>query len=230
MQCVQNNHQFIFFSDNTDVTTSPMIISSFLNALSKFGLIPTFEQELNALTGQKKQLLIMTNPEQTYKVEFPTRSIIISGAGMDVDEFKDKTIDVLGVLESLMPNKKAHRLAVINVSIYVGTQAQYQDIYSKLFTYKDIEPFEWENKVAQRISKPDVDVGINHISMIKRCPVSSDLINSGRDTDAIIFENDTNTVHDAFSFRYDWKRAIEIFKSLSAINVSELAKAERYTK
>lgn len=55
MQCVQNNQQFNFFSDNTDVTTNPMVISSFLNALSKFGLIPTFGQELNALTGEKNK-------------------------------------------------------------------------------------------------------------------------------------------------------------------------------
>ncbi|WP_282081680.1 hypothetical protein [Klebsiella pneumoniae] len=230
MQCVQNSQQFNFFSDNSDVTTNPMVISSFLNALSKFGLIPTFSQELNTLTGEKKQVLIMTNPEQTYKIEFPSNTVIISGIGMDVDEFNTRTIDVLGALESLMPNKKAKRLAVINVAIYSGTQERYQDTYTKLFTYKDIEPFEWENKVAQRLSVPEVDVDINHVSVIKRCTVSSALVNSGRDTDVIIFENDTNTVREESSFRYDWKRSIELFKSLSSINASELAKAERYKK
>ncbi|MBG2633244.1 hypothetical protein I4552_19790 [Klebsiella michiganensis] len=230
MQCVQNNQQFNFFSDNTDVTTNPMVISSFLNALSKFGLIPTFGQELNALTGEKKQVLIMTNPEQTYKIEFPSHAVIISGVGMNVDEYNARTIDVLGALGSLMPNKKANRLAVINAAIYSGTQEQYQSTYAKLFTYKDIEPFEWENRVVQRFNTPEVDVDINHVSVIRRCTISSALVNSGRDTDVIMFENDTNTIREASAFRYDWNRSIELFKSLSSINASELAKAERYTK
>lgn len=230
MKCAQNNQQFNFFTNNSDVSISPMVISSFLTALSRFGLIPTFGQEFNAFTGERKQVLIMTNPEQTFKIEFPSHAVLISAADLSLNEFGVKVKDILGVLESLLPGKKANRLALISTSLFIGETEEYQSIYDKLFTYKDVTPFEWDNRIAQKINSPAVDVSLNHVSTIRRCFVSSVLINSGREVDSIMFEYDTNTTSEATDFRYDWKKAIEIVEVLIEHNSEQAKKTERYTK
>lgn len=229
MKFQHNNYQLNYFTNNADITPTPALISSFLTSLGKFGLIPTFGQEINSATGERRQLMIMTNPEQTFKVEFPIHSIIISGANVDVEEFCTKAIDVLRSLESLLPSKKANRLAFVSTSVFSGTPEEYQELYQKLFTYKQASPFEWDNRIVQKIAHPDVDVQMNNVTSIKRCEIISPLIESGRPVDVVLFEVDINTDHESTGFRYSWNDAIKIADILTGINKNEFHMLQRYT-
>ncbi len=230
MKSEHSNYQLNFFTNNLDVTTTPTIIGSFLNSLSKFGLIPTFGQEINGATGERRQIMIMTNPEQTFKVEFPAHAIIISGININLDEFCSKVIGVMHALESLLPLKMANRLAFVSTYIYSGSKENYQDIYKKLFTYKTAEPFEWDNRIVQKISHENIDVKMNNVTTVKRCEIISPFIESGRPVDVIIFEVDINTDHEATSARYNWSNAIEIVETLTNLNKQQFHLLERYTK
>ena len=81
MKLIEQTHQINFFTNNNDIVPNPLTIGAVLDKIGKFGFVPTFGQEINAITGEKKQILIMVDTNQTIRVEFPSHGIIFNGFG-----------------------------------------------------------------------------------------------------------------------------------------------------
>lgn len=117
MNQVHESHQINLFTTNEEISPSPAIIFPVLQELSGFSLIPTFGQEVNALSGEMKQILIMTNPEQTYRIEFASHAIVINAMSTNHDEFVEKSVNVISAMLKIFPNKKFNRIALLNAQI-----------------------------------------------------------------------------------------------------------------
>lgn len=118
MELLFQNYQASYFTNNSDVTATPPVLSMLLSNLAALSLLPMFGQELNALTGEKRQIVIMTSPDQNFRVEFPLGAIVFHGVGGSSEEFINKVKDIMKSLQSIFPNKKATRLSVINSYFY----------------------------------------------------------------------------------------------------------------
>ncbi|HBB0992591.1 TPA: hypothetical protein J1A68_004234, partial [Escherichia coli] len=51
MELLFQNYQASYFTNNSDVTATPPVLSMLLSNLAALSLLPMFGQELNALTG-----------------------------------------------------------------------------------------------------------------------------------------------------------------------------------
>ncbi|HCB3825933.1 TPA: hypothetical protein MYW26_004893, partial [Escherichia coli] len=87
MELLFQNYQASYFTNNSDVTATPPVLSMLLSNLAALSLLPMFGQELNALTGEKRQIVIMTSPDQNFRVEFPLGAIVFHGVGGSSEEF-----------------------------------------------------------------------------------------------------------------------------------------------
>ncbi|WP_228483436.1 hypothetical protein [Lelliottia nimipressuralis] len=228
MNRIHESHQINLFTNNEDISPSPAVIFPLLQELSRFSLIPTFGQEVNALSGEMKQILIMTNPEQTYRVEFASGSIVINSMANNHDEFVEKSIGVLGEIQKIYPNKKFNRIALLNAQIFIDDVAKYERLYNELFTYKEVSPFEWDNRIALRKQIAFHNEEINSINSISRKEVGVINHNSGRPFDSVIFEIDSNTLPSNASFRFDLTDSIQVLRGLNENNRRSLGVLSRY--
>lgn len=221
------SHQAHFFTDNADVNPTPKVISSLLNELGSFGLIPTFGNMLNAQTGEKKQFVNMVNSEQELNIEFPPDRIIVSKEGGDFDSFVDEVESYFSVIAKALPEKSGHRLSLLNTGVYEGETAEYEDLYNKLFTYNTVNPFEWDNRVATRDVLPCGEA-INNISTVKRCAISTQKVAHGIPFDAVSCEVDVNTIPDNKKARFALSESMPIYRELQAKVQDNMRLLNRY--
>lgn len=204
------------------------MISFLSDKLAPLNFFPAFGQEINAVSGEKKQILIMNNFSENIKIEFPTHGVIISCVGMLYEDFLTKTKDVLTVLRSCFPSKKSNRIAFLNSKIYGADEETYNSLYRKLFTYHAVEPFEWENRIALRKKVENYDEEVNSISIIRRGEVIASFLNGGQPTDCAIFDTDTNTLPQNGIMRFTWDNALDLADKLGSDNQDNMKKIERY--
>lgn len=228
MNRIHESHQINLFTNNEDISPSPATIFPLLQELSRFSLIPTFGQEVNALSGEMRQILIMTNPEQTYRVEFASHSIVINSMANNHDEFVEKSVGVLGEIQKIYPNKKFNRIALLNAQIFTDELTKYERLYNELFTYNEVSPFEWDNRIALRKEIDFNNEKINSINSISRKEIGVINYNSGRPFDGVIFEIDSNTLPVDATFRFNLNDAIQVLRELNENNRSSLGILRRY--
>ena len=228
MNQVHESHQINLFTTNEEISPSPAIIFPVLQELSRFSLIPTFGQEVNALSGEMKQILIMTNPEQTYRIEFASHAIVINAMSTNHDEFVEKSVNVISAMLKIFPNKKFNRIALLNAQIFTASLDKYQQLYDKLFTYNEVSPFEWDNRIALRKNIEFNNEAINSINTISRKEVAVMNHNSGKPFDAIMFEIDSNTLPTNTDYRFDFNQAIQVLRNLNDNNRNSLSVLRRY--
>lgn len=228
MNQVHESHQINLFTINEDISPSPAIIFPLLQELSRFSLIPTFGQEVNALSGEMKQILIMTNPEQTYRIEFASHAIVINGMATNHDEFVEKSVSVISEILKIYPNKKFNRIALLNAQVFTDSLEKYQGLYNELFTYNDVAPFEWDNRIALRKNIEFNNEAINSINAISRKEIAVFNHNAGKPFDAIMFEVDSNTLPTNANYRFDFNEAIQVLRNLNDNNRNSLSILRRY--
>lgn len=213
MKLLHESHQIHFVSDNSDVNVTPHLMSSMLNHLGKFNLIPTFGNMLNPLSGEKKQFIIMVSPDERLRVEFPADRIMIAMEGLDSASFLKNSFAIIDAVQDIFPTKLATRLSLLTARIYQGSEQQYSDLYDSLFTYKGISPIEWDNRIVERKAIKGEEL-INVISTIRRCKFSIPKINNGSISDGIMSELDINTVAETKEQRFSLSSAKEFFEEL----------------
>lgn len=59
-----------------------------LGKLSSLSLLPMFAHEINALTGERRQVVIMTDSDQHFRIEFPIHSIVFTGNNIENSDFQ----------------------------------------------------------------------------------------------------------------------------------------------
>ncbi|EEC8207271.1 MULTISPECIES: hypothetical protein [Escherichia] len=229
MELLFQNYQASYFTNNSDVTATPPVLSMLLSNLAALSLLPMFGQELNALTGEKRQIVIMTSPDQNFRVEFPLGAIVFHGVGGSSEEFINKVKDIMKSLQSIFPNKKATRLSVINSYFYHDSQDNYSRLYRELFTHRNAEPFEWDNRIVERVNLKNLNESVNSGSTVRRCFIQTPLVNNNHPTEVINFEVDTNTLAENNSLRFDFNSANSIVSELQENNANLIEQLSRYT-
>lgn len=227
MNLVHEANQIHIYTKNTDVTTTPPILSMLLNKLSRFNLIPTFGNEINAVTGESNHIVIMTNTQQSYRLEFPSHAIVINGAYTSHNDFITFSKEVLSELRSVFPDKKMNRVALINTRIFRDDVQKYKQLYDCLFTYHDVNPFEWDNRVALRKNINYGNEIINSINTIRRCEVGFPI--GAQPVDSIMVEVDSNTTHEKTDMRLSWDDCLPILEELYINNIESVHALNRYT-
>lgn len=230
MRILQQTHQINFFTNNDDTPASHAIVSLLMERLSKFRLMPTFGQEINGVTGEKRQIISMVDFEQNIKIDFPSHGILLSSLNLAFKDFFDVALKILDALHSCFPTKKANRLAVLSTMIYKSDIETYEKLYEKLFTFRAVKPFEWDNRIALRKTIEGYNEEVNSISNIKRGEIVAPFVNGGIPSDCVIFETDTNTLPQNAVMRFSWDEAINIIKALSQDNEINIKRLARYTE
>ncbi len=220
MNQLHESNQLHFFSENSDIKPEPEVVSQLLGKLSKFGFMPTFGQSINALSGEKKKFIIMVTGDENLRIEFQANRIVLSSEGINLDELLEKANEILPLLEEVFPEKKANRLSLINNKLYVGNDEEYSALYKKLFTYHQAEPFEWDNRIAERKPLDNTKEQLNCISAIRRCKVSAPFHNSNQPFDAVTSESDINTIPENENFRFSLNESIEILSEILKVSKS----------
>ncbi|MBF4178958.1 hypothetical protein ISP11_13895 [Lelliottia nimipressuralis] len=128
----------------------------------------------------------------------------------------------------MYPNKKFNRIALLNAQIFIDDVAKYERLYNELFTYKEVSPFEWDNRIALRKQIAFHNEEINSINSISRKEVGVINHNSGRPFDSVIFEIDSNTLPSNASFRFDLTDSIQVLRGLNENNRRSLGVLSRY--
>jgi len=229
MKLVQELHQAHFFTNNADVTATPPIVAALMQAIGRFNLIPNMGDELNAITGERRKIPMMVSPDESLRVEFPINEIVIIGAGGSLKDFTEKANDIFKELASVFPEKKGNRLSLLNNKFYEGETSEYEELYKKIFTYHDGNPFEWDNRIVERKILPSKEA-INSITTIRRCQISSPSIQSNKLINSVIFELDSNTVRENPVMRFSLLDSNKVIGELLANNQDVSNELRRYTE
>ncbi|EPZ4273991.1 MULTISPECIES: hypothetical protein [unclassified Raoultella] len=229
MNKIFNNYQVNYFTNNNDVSATPPVLGMLLDKLSSLSLLPMFAQEVNAFTGEKRQIVIMTDAEQSFKIEFPAHSVIFSSPNADSEDFFRKVESAIKALKSIFPDKKSNRLAVLQSSFYTGGEEKYLDLYRKIFTHHKANPIEWENRIVERGPFDSSGEIANMVSSVRRCMIQSPMIANGNFIDVINFEVDTNTIPENTTNRFDFTSSISVLRCLLNKNNELMNEFSRYT-
>ncbi|VFZ87145.1 hypothetical protein [Klebsiella variicola] len=229
MKLLFQNFQVNFFTNNQDVAATPPVLSMLLTKLSSLSLLPMFGQELNAITGEKRPMVIMTDAEQSFRIEFHSHSVIFNAAGGTADEFLSKIESAFDSLQSVFPDKKSNRLAFLHSKIYQGSSEEYLALYKDLFTFHKANPIEWENRVVERFNSSNSDEIFNLVSTVRRATVQSPMFSNGNLTDIINFETDVNTIPETTHFRFDFRSSVSRINELVNKNKEMMSELSRYT-
>ncbi|PNH96735.1 hypothetical protein [Vibrio diazotrophicus] len=230
MELLHETHQLHFFSNNSDIEPTAPFINAFKRELQAFNLVPVSGNELNfsGAGGKQRQFLVLITPDNKLRIEFPTSEVVVVVEGGTIEEFREISNSVLSALEKLFPMKMANRLSILNSKYFRSDVDGYRSLYQKLFTYKDAEPFEWDNRIVERKELPESKELINSISTIRRCEVRSPFIDGGRQQDIIAIEMDSNTIHQNSEMRFSISDSRQVFAELFNCNDSLILALGRY--
>ncbi|MFU0853504.1 hypothetical protein ACM26X_15525 [Kluyvera cryocrescens] len=228
MKKILNTLQVNYFTNNNDVTATPPILGMLLAKLSSLSLLPMFAHEVNALTGERRQIIIMTDADQNFRIEFPMQSIVFTGNNIEISDFFNKVESALEALKSIFPDKKSNRLAIVNSSFYRADKEKYSELYKKMFTYHQVDPIEWENRIVERKNFGSSAEIANMVSSARRCSVQHPFVDSGNLVDVINFEVDTNTIPENVNNRFDFTSSIPVLRELYNKNNELIESFSRY--
>ncbi|ELI5434188.1 hypothetical protein RRJ81_002640 [Vibrio parahaemolyticus] len=230
MKEITQSHQAFFFCNNENTAPTPPNIGALMAALGKFELIPTIGNEFQAQTGAKRQFIVMVNSDETVRLEMPSSGISLVKQGGTRESFYELMKNVFNALQSVFPEKKANRLSLLNTAFFQGSNEEYEALYQKLFTYKDVKPFEWDNRIVEKRELANSREKINSISIVRRCENRIPDFNNGNLTDLVLFDIDSNT--DAYdnSFRFTFDAALSVWEELYANNERLTEQLQRYEK
>lgn len=227
MKLLHESHQLHFVADNSDVNVTPHLMSSLLNHLGKFNLMPTFGNMLNPMSGEKRQFIIMVSPDERLRVELPVDRILIAMEGVDSASFVKTAFSIIDSLQDIFPTKFAMRLSLLTARVYDGTEEEYKSLYESLFTYRGVSPIEWDNRIVERKTIEN-DETLNVISTIRRCKFALPRINGGSISDGIMSELDINTIAESKELRFSLSASKDFFNELSKQQIAASDLLKRY--
>ncbi|EKB14487.1 hypothetical protein [Aeromonas veronii] len=204
MKVLSRNYVVNIFVDNSDVTTDVHWISKAMSAFSDLQLIPSFGNEINPMTGEKRNFLRMVTPDELLQVNIQGQltSITIANDTDSVDAIGATIVKVISGLVALFPNKVANRIALLTSTLFIGSKEEYQNAFNNLHKPIDDDiPFEWDSRRAVKINLPSVEDNMNAITTIRRG--YHGLINQPMQ-DSLVVDTDINTAHENQSLRFKY--------------------------
>lgn len=205
MKILSKNYAINIFVDNSDVTTDVNWISKAMSAFSDLQLIPSFGNEINPMTGEKRNFLRMVTPDELLQVNMQGQmtSIAIANNRDSIEVIRETIFKVISGLENLFQHKKSNRIALLTSTLVIGSEEEYQTAFNKI--HKPIDgadtPFEWDSRQAFKISVESVESNMNAITTIRRG--YHGLINQPMQ-DTIVIDTDINTAHENQSLRFKY--------------------------
>jgi hypothetical protein len=227
MELIHQAHQAHFFTNNADLSATPSVMSTLLSGLNQFGVMPTYGHALNAMNGERKQYIIMITPDEGFRIEFAPEKILVVSESKSIEEFWAFTSGVFEKLGKIYPNKLSNRLSIVTADVYKSSEEHYLELYKKLFTYKDVKPFEWDNRIAQKVTLENSEI-CNDISIIKRGQVRMPMLNGGELMDVILSETDINTDPRTTNYRFKCSEVMQTFEALRTRNQYSRQLLNRY--
>ncbi|HHP8031790.1 TPA: hypothetical protein ACSIR4_000665 [Acinetobacter baumannii] len=230
MKLIFQENQGVFFCNNIDLVPSPELYNLLLNKFSRYGLMPNIGHEFNIQSGEKKQFLTLVNSSEDLRIEFLSHGVIVSQIKTTFENFYESFIKIINELAELFPLKKGNRVSLVSTKIFDGSEEQYREIYLNLFTYKSVEPFEWDNRIAEKkyILENNEKEEINSISNIKRGEMVSPFYNNGHPKSVIAFTVDTNTSASKSENRFSFGNSIKVYDEIYNNNIRLLKELNRY--
>ena len=117
-------------------------------------------------------------------------------------------------------------MSIVTTKLYSGNSQEYDDLYDKLFTYRKVKPFEWDNRIVLRENLDGE--AINVVSTIRRCEASIGFINNGSTSDIILSEVDINTSPRNIAARFPISDSVRVFDELLQLNTKSREELNRY--
>lgn len=228
MNQLHESNQLHFFTDNSDIPPEPHVVTELLTNLVKFKFMPTFGQAINALSGERKKFIVMITGDEKLRIEFQIDRIVISSEGKSLGSFFEQAKEIITTLAICYPTKKANRLSIINNSLYVGSNEEYNELYKKLFTYHEAEPFEWDNRIAEKKNLLNSSESLNCVSTIRRSNVNAAFHNDNRPFDAVIIESDINTIPESKNNRFELLSSLGVLNEMLEVSNKSRELLDRY--
>lgn len=215
MKLDHESHQLHFFSNNTDIEANSLFVSAMTHNLSEhLELVPNTGREFEPMKGTQRDFLVLTTPDGKVRIEFPSNEIVIFQEGGSLDEFQGLSFNILNSLNTLFPMKHANRISVLSSKYYSGSTENYDVLYRELFTYKTAQPFEWDNRIVQRLTLEHSKEEINSISAIRRVEAQGPFTTKGQSKDIIAVDIDSNTIYQNKEFRFSLANSLDTFNEL----------------
>lgn len=228
MELIHQEHQGFFFCNNFDMAPSPELYNLLIKEFSRYDLIPSVGHEFNIHTGQKTQFVTLVNSKDDLRVEFPSHGIVVTQLKTEFEKFYTDFKNIINSLALLFPLKKGNRISLLSSKIFDGTEEQYKEIYLNLFTYKAVNPFEWDNRIAEKRYILNRSEEVNSISNIKRGEMVSPFFNNGQPKSVVAFSVDTNTSPTNAKDRFSFENSIEAYNEIYTNNLRLLQELSRY--
>ncbi|HCG6859037.1 TPA: hypothetical protein N2726_004597 [Vibrio parahaemolyticus] len=229
MKLEHESHQLHFFSNNNDIEANSLFVSAMTQNLSEhLSLVPNTGREFEPMKGLQRDFLVLTTPDGKTRIEFPSNETVIFKEGGTLDEFQELCIKILSSLNKLFPMKHANRLSVLTSKFYSGSEENYNNLYRELFTYRSAQPFEWDNRIVQRLTLERSGEKINSISAIRRLEVQGPFSMKGQPKDMIVVDIDTNTIFQNKDFRFSLSNSTGVFEELFSSTHSVSSELSRY--
>lgn len=208
MQLMVINYVINLFVDNNEVTPDVKFIGPCMTHLSAYGLIPSFGNEFNGLTGEKKNFLRMVSANEEIQINFQSQTTtIVMVVKSHLEEFPPVLSGILQNLNTIFPGKKSNRLSIIASTLLNGVAQEYDQIWRGIYTNSpgDIVPFEWDARQAFKINLDGVENDMNLVSTVRRGSLNTQ---SGIVQDAVVIDTDLNTEFENSTRRFTYIDAI----------------------
>lgn len=229
MQLLHEGYVFNVFVDNSDVTTDVHWISSAMNAFSHLQLIPSFGNELNPLTGEKRNFLRMVTPDESIQINIQSQmTSIILIKNDHIEIIINAMQSIFDGLVKLFPEKKSNRIAALTSTLAIASDDEYQAVFDTLHKPLTIgnenKPFEWDSRRAFKVNVEGIEGGMNSIISIRRGMHS--LVNKPLQ-DTIAIDTDVNTQHENQTLRFKYSDINE--KTATMLNETNNLREAAYT-
>ncbi|MGY8868870.1 MAG: hypothetical protein ACKVJE_00395 [Pseudomonadales bacterium] len=228
MNQLHESTQFHFFSDNSNIQPQPKLVTDLLTKLEDFELMPTYGQYLNAVSGEKRQFIILVSSDEKLRVEFQMDRIVINIEELTLNDAYSKTASLLSSLNDVFPDKTGNRLSIVSNRLFQGDSEDYSELYKSLFTYHQAEPFEWDNRIAERIQLDGTDETLNCVSTIRRSNITAPFIFEGKPFDAAVIELDINTIPQNSNHRFSLSSSIDFLSQMLEVTNTSRDLLNRY--
>ena len=208
MQLMATNYVINLFADNNEVTPDVKFIGPCMTHLSAYGLIPSFGNEINGLTGERKNFLRMVSANEELQINFQSQTTtIVMVVKSHLEEFPPVLTGILQNLNVIFPSKKCNRLSVITSTLFNGTVQEYDKVWKEVYVSspEDSAPFEWDARQAFKINLEGVEDNMNLVSTVRRGSLN---IPNGNVQDSVVIDTDLNTEFENSTRRFTYIDAI----------------------
>ncbi|MCF5910833.1 hypothetical protein K3H35_18845 [Aeromonas veronii] len=220
MENISKHVVYNYFTDNSDITVSPVLMNKLISEFSQYEIYPNVSSEFNVANGDRKSFIRLFSPDEKIQVNMQSffTNIIVNVSENKFFKTELEAIQlIISKLNSVFPGKLATRLAYLTCHVYHGNEDEYNNVYKNAANREPasaIYPIEWEFRNVYRESVDNPLEKLNVISNIKRGGFTTPFVVQAPTNGFVLLETDVNTVFDNQTARYSYAQAHELLTTL----------------